>query len=196
MLEKYRPFLLILVSVALAALVWLDNQNLLFPEKDAVIRSTAEGPVAATHVADANKSQPSEPEPGQAPAPAAADPLLNGNPLASFDKATLENWVDRPLFAPSRKRPPPQMAAKAEAKAQPPPDYHLLGVVLNRKRTIALMRSEGTGADVRVQVGDMVGGWAVTAVDRESVTLKRDEDTSQTVRFKKDCGGTDGTACP
>jgi hypothetical protein len=191
MMAKYRPALLILVSLALAALVWLDNRNLLFPEKDA---ATGSGKESAAPAAEANKKQPSDPEP--APAGAAAAPLLNGNPLASFDKATLENWIERPLFAPSRKRPPPQVAAKTDAKPQQPPDYQLLGVVLNRKRTIALLRSEGTGIDVRVQVGDMIGGWYVAAVERESVTLKRDEDTSQTVRFKKDCTGSNGTACP
>ncbi len=191
MLEKYRPHLLILVSLVLAALVWLDNQNLLFPQKDAVTVSKAESSAPTN---EANSKQASDR--GPAPAAAIVDPLLNGNPLATFDKATLENWVERPLFAPSRKRPPPQSVAKAAAKPQPPPDYRLLGVILNRKRTIALLRSEGTGADVRVQVGDMVGGWSVTAVERESVTLKRDEDTSQTVRFKKDCSGSDSTACP
>lgn len=192
MFEKYRPLLLILVSLALGALVWLDNRNLLFPEQGAV---TASRTSPATAAPEAKKEQPADSQP--APSTAAADPLLSGNPLATFDKATLENWVDRPLFAPSRKRPPPQETAKAAAKPPPPPpDYQLLGVVLNHKRTIALLRREGTGDDYRVEVGDMIGGWYVAAVDREAVTLRRDEDTSQTVRFKKDCADSNGTACP
>src|ERR1700749_4353817 len=99
MWEKYRPLLLILVSLGLGALVWLDNHNMLFPEQDVVAASRT---VPATPAPAAKSEQPG----GSAstPSPAAADPLLNGNPLASFDKATLENWVDRPLFAPSRKR--------------------------------------------------------------------------------------------
>jgi hypothetical protein len=192
MWEKYRPLLLILVSLGLGALVWLDNHNMLFPEQDVVAASRT---VPATPAPAAKSEQPG----GSAstPSPAAADPLLNGNPLASFDKATLENWVDRPLFAPSRKRPPPQDASKADAKpAAPPPDYQLLGVVLNHKRTIALLRREGTEDDYRVEVGDMIGGWYVAAVERESVTLKRGEDTSQTVHFKKDCTDSNSTACP
>jgi general secretion pathway protein N len=191
MMAKYRPHLLILISLALAALVWLDNRNLLFPEKDVAVVSRAND---SAHALETDKKQSSGSEP--ASTTHAANPLLSGNPLASFDKASLANWVDRPLFAPSRKGPPPQEEAKSVAKPKPPPDYQLLGVVLNRKHPIALLRSEGSGADFRVEVGDMIGGWYVAAVEWESVTLKRDDASSQTVRFKKDCAGSDGTACP
>jgi hypothetical protein len=188
-MAKHRPLLLLLVCLALAALVWMDNRGALFSGKNASPTSEA---TTAMHPADQKHSADKK----LAAAQSEAGRLLNGNPLASFDKTALQNWVDRPLFAPSRKRPPPQVAGKTAAKPQPPPDYQLLGVVLNRKRTIALLRSKDSGIDVRVQVGDMISGWHVASVDRESVTLKRDDDTSQTVRFaKKDCGSDDAN-CP
>jgi hypothetical protein len=187
-MAKHRPLLLILVCLALAALVWMDNRGALFWNKE--VSSTSQT-TTKTRAVDKKQSTDNK----LAAAASEAGRLLNGNPLASFDKTALQNWVDRPLFAPSRKRPPPQVAGKTATKAQPPPDYQLLGVVLNNKRTIALLRSKDSGVDVRVQVGDKISGWHVASVDRESVTLKRDDETSQTVRFdKKDCA--DDTSCP
>ncbi|SFV37352.1 hypothetical protein [Hyphomicrobium facile] len=191
MMEKYRPALLILVSLVLGALTWLDNRAVPVPEATAPA-VTAETAAAETPEATTEPEESAEPEEDVA----SEEPPTSGNPLASFDKASLENWVERPLFAPSRKRPPAQAVADAGPKLQPPPDYRLLGVVLNPHRTIALLRREGTNVDVRVQVGDMIGGWHVASVEREAVTLRRDEDTSQIVRFKKDCANAPGIACP
>ncbi|MBY0558233.1 hypothetical protein [Hyphomicrobium sp.] len=193
-MEKYRPALLILVSLVLGALTWLDNRAALVPEKTAPAVTAENAEPTQSPEATAEPADSAEPE--ENVASESEEPPASGNPLASFDKASLENWVDRPLFAPSRKRPPPQAVAAAGPKLQPPPDYRLLGVVLNPHRTIALLRREGTTVDVRVEVGDMIGGWRVASVEREAVTLRRDEDTSQIVRFKKDCANVAGVACP
>lgn len=195
MMEKYRPALLILVSLVLGALTWLDNRAAPVPEK---AEPTVTAEKAELQTPEATAEATAEPADSAEPEEDAAseEPPASGNPLASFDKASLENWVDRPLFAPSRKRPPAQAVASGEPKLQPPPDYRLLGVVLNPHRTIALLRREGTSIDVRVQVGDMIGGWRVASVEREAVTLRRDEDTSQIVRFKKECNNPAGVACP
>jgi hypothetical protein len=125
-------------------------------------------------------------EPGaSAPAAETAAPQ-SGNPLASLDKSTLKDWVERPLFAPSRKRPPPAAAVQGQAPQvagtkAPPPLYDLMGVVREQGRAIALLRKKSDGTSFRVQVGDTLGGWQVSKVDPRAVTLVRDDGTSETV---------------
>jgi hypothetical protein len=191
-MTKYRPFLLALACLGLAALVAFDNREAILAMLSAPDPVAAHGETEGDGIA---KSEPPANLPAQA-APPQPTASLAGNPLAEFDKTQLENWVKRPLFAPSRKRPPPQDAKAAAAPPPSPPDYQLLGVLLNPKRTIAVLRSEQTGTDVRVQVGDMIGGWLVASVEREAVTLKRDEEEPQIIRFKKSCPKSAGGACP
>jgi hypothetical protein len=192
-MAKYRPLLLIAVCFGLAALVWMDNRGTWSGMKNGTALSQL-GKTNRPAVGTEGKPAGSVPSSETAESPGTSQ-LLSGNPLASFDKSSLENWVSRPLFAPSRKRPPEQTAKKNAVKPPPPPDYKLLGVVLNRQRTIALLRSQGSGADFRVQVGDMIGGWHVAAVEKDFVTLERDGESAQTVRFAKDCDGANGSNC-
>jgi hypothetical protein len=191
-MTKYRPFLLALACLGLAALVGFDNREVILSMLASSDPIAAQGETGADKI---TKYAPSANPPAQ-PDPLPQTASLAGNPLAEFDKTKLENWVQRPLFAPSRKRPPPQAAKATSAPPPPPPDYQLLGVLLNPKRTIAVLRSEETGTDVRVQVGDMIGGWLVASVEREAVTLKRDEEEPQVIRFKKSCSKSAGSACP
>jgi hypothetical protein len=107
--------------------------------------------------------------------------------LAAFDKVRLRDTIGRPLFAPSRQRPPPVVAAGrpeikpvGPVKAQPP-SYELLGVVQDGNRAIALLRKTGDGASFRVEVGDTIGGWQVSKVEAKSVLLVREDGTSLTV---------------
>ena len=191
-MTKLRPFLLALASLGLAALVWFDNRDMLismWEDRGAVAaKAPTPGPASVDRRAEdavANDSK-ALPEDGV---------LRSGNPLASFEKESLKNWVQRPLFAPARKPPPPAEAKQAVEAPKPPPDYQLIGVLLNQKRTIALLRSENSGAQYRVEVGDMIGGWLVASVERDTVVLKRDEDTSQIIQFKKACSKPDGAKC-
>lgn len=195
MMTKYRPFLLILVCVALGALVWMDDGSYWFGGKNETVASQTRNRPGASAVVSKGQSTKAEQTTGAVDI-ATAEQLLSGNPLASFDKSTLENWVERPVFAPSRKRPPEKVGQKAAPKPPPPPDYKLLGVVLNSRRTIALLRSKDSGADFRVQVGDMIGGWHVATVERNSVVLKREGETAQTVKFAKDCDDSGDEKCP
>lgn len=147
--------------------------------------------VSGTEASPADATGPETPAPvgtdTQAPAGSetAAVPQ-SGNPLASLDKATLKDWVERPLFAPSRKRPPPTEASQGSAPkaagAKPaPPIYELLGIVRDKGRAIALLRKKADGTSFRVQVGDTLGGWQVSKVDPKAVTLIRDDGTSETM---------------
>lgn len=176
-LKKNRPLLLILVCLALGVLVYLDNRK----GSDDAAAPSARKQAAAGNVAD------------KAAAPAeidAAAPTSEGlqlrNPLASFDKSLLKDWVERPLFAPSRQRPPTVAGDKHPlshrvADKRPPPSYDLLGILRDGDRAIALLRKKGDGTSFRVEVGDMIGGWRVAKMEPASVVLQREDGTSQTV---------------
>jgi hypothetical protein len=100
------------------------------------------------------------------------------NPLASLDRESLRDMTERPLFAPTRRPPPtpapPEAAPVFEPPPAPPatPDYALLGIVRDGDRAIALLRSRSEGRNLRVEAGDMVGGWEIAAVDTLSVRLR------------------------
>ena len=101
------------------------------------------------------------------------------NPLASLDKAALRDMIERPLFTPTR-RPPPAPAQSEAAPALVPtlappstPDYALLGIIRDGDRAIALLRSRSDGRNLRVEAGDMIGGWEIADIDTVSVRLKR-----------------------
>ena len=191
-MTKYRPFLLILACLGLAVLAWFDN-------REAIVAMLASSdPIASQDEAKIDRSSETVHPDGNAAEHVQSSEKTSrlGNPLGAFDKTQLENWVQRPLFAPSRKPPPPQEAKTADEPPPSSPDYQLLGVVLDANSAIAVLRRESTGAGVRVQVGDMIEGWLVAAVEREAVTLKRDEEEPQIIRFKKACSKSAGTTCP
>lgn len=180
---KNCPLLLIIVCLALGALVWFDNR----PSGD------AERPhAAAVDAGNGAQAQPDDEQlatadPAADPTPAegaeAVVPPKSGNPLASFDKSRLKDTVGRPLFSPSRKRPPETVAASGEIKAAAPvvPIYDLLGVMHDGGRAIALMRKKSDGTSFRVQPGDMIGGWQVSKVEPQAVVLTRPDGGSETV---------------
>jgi hypothetical protein len=174
---KNRPLLLILASLVLGVLVVLDNWH-----DDA---APAPGPAAP---ADAAAQAAADEE------AAAADSSAEGrqaptvpldNPLATIPAAELKDWVGRPLFAPSRKRPPSIALgghqAGPAAAPRAPSSYDLLGILREGERAIALLRSKREGWSFRVEVGDTIGGWRVTRMEPKSILLEREDGTSQTV---------------
>ncbi len=182
MLKKNRPLLLILVCLALGVLVFLDNRS---GNDDDAAPS-----VAATAPADSSADETGSLDDADVAASGAAGLDLR-NPLADFDTALLKDWVERPLFAPSRKRPPAVAAAgpalpRHAATQKPPPSYDLLGIVRDGARAIALLRKKGEGTSFRVEVGDMIGGWRVAKMEPASVVLERSDGTSQTVPLSKE----------
>jgi hypothetical protein len=187
---KNRPLLLVLLCVGLAALVWLDNRGEpAAPPRPAPAALQAEDPAGEPAAHDAAAADPeggaAQPEADGA-TPAA--PQL-ANPLASFDKETLKDWVERPLFAPSRKRPPPSEASAGSVKQNVAiplaPTYDLLGIIREGERALALLRKKGDGANFRVEVGDMIGGWRVAKIEPRSVVLERADGSSQTMTLTR-----------
>jgi hypothetical protein len=178
---KNRPLLLILVCLALGVLVFLDNRP---TGKPGVTPSVQSG--------EPEQARADDQTPGAdaAAAAQASDQLLLHNPLATFDEATLKNWVERPLFAPSRQRPAAVAAAAQPSVRQAGPklavaSYDLLGILRDGERAIALLRKKGEGTSFRVEVGDMIGGWRVARMEAASVVLEREDGTSQTVALSR-----------
>jgi hypothetical protein len=182
---KNRPLLLVLVSLALGALVYLDRRG----GEDSKVDAPAVG--VADEAGDAAAGR--EAATGEAAANTNSRRALTKltNPLAPFDKAQLKDWVDRPLFAPSRQRPPVAQVAVATPARQvlataPPPSYDLLGIVRDGDRAIALLRKKTDGTSFRVEVGDMIDGWRVARLDAAAVLLEREDGLSHTVPLTGD----------
>lgn len=180
-MPKSRLLFLILGCLALGALVFLDNKPASGPQSQPSASSQLHQPTSEDGSQD--HATPSETSMDKR---AEAVSQLD-NPLTSFDKAVLKDTVERPLFASSRRRPPPaekKVVKRPIVKVAPkpePPSYDLLGVVRQGNRAIALLRKKSDGTNFRVEVGDMIGGWRVAKLEPTSVLLERDDGTSQIV---------------
>ena len=112
--------------------------------------------------------------------------LLLTTPAAAFDLPPLDAFgatVERPLFTPGRRPPPPAVAAPAgafdanglpivEAPAAPPRRLRLVGVAADATgRAVAVLRADGGGGDVRVLAGGRVEGWLVQQVGDGGMVL-------------------------
>jgi hypothetical protein len=190
---KNRPLLLILVCVALGALVWLDNNRVDESKGSpgAAVAPAGDGAAESAAPAETAAADPQSEDARPTPDGEAGDEgetkngLQLSNPLASFEKESLNDWVERPLFAPSRKRPPAAAAAATPigpvAVAPQAPVYDLLGIVREGERALALLRKKVDGSNFRVEVGDMIGGWRVAKIEPSAVVLERADGQSQTV---------------
>jgi hypothetical protein len=93
----------------------------------------------------------------------------------------LSDTRERPLFAPTRRKPPAEVvAAPAEAPPPPPPappKLALYGIVQDGHGARAIVKL-GAGEDDKtlgLRVGDHVESWSVTAIDRTKLTLSLEE---------------------
>ncbi|MBY0562358.1 hypothetical protein [Hyphomicrobium sp.] len=170
-MKQYRLHLMIVACLALACLVWFDNQQ---PNPIASAPAIASGEPQKQTDPDLSSDDGNE-APGQ---------ISIGNPLVAIAKEDLRDTVERPLLAPSRRRPDEAKTAKhQDAPAGEKPVYELLGVVLNGDRAIALLRNAADGTSFRVESGDMVGSWRVARVETASVFLERSDGTSLSVNL-------------
>ncbi len=171
-MKQYRLHLMIVVCLTLAGLVWFDNQQ---PSPISVVPS-----IASREPQDQTAPAPSLDDEGQAPRQIAIS-----NPLASISKDELRDTVERPLLAPSRRRPVETKTAQNATTANEKLGYQLLGVVLNGDRAIALLRKAADGPSFRVEIGDMVGNWRVARVETASVFLERSDGATLIVNLNR-----------
>lgn len=171
--------LLIVVAAGLGALLWWDMHSK--PETPDVVA----GAEPAKRVEGRERN-------GHTASTAMPERVLGGetvNPLASLDKESLRDMTERPLFTPTRRPSPKPAPREAEARYVPPPaqpstpDYTLLGIIRDGDRAIALLRGRSGGRNLRVEAGDMIGGWEIAAVDTVSVRLKRRDGAAHELRL-------------
>ncbi|TXM69577.1 hypothetical protein FV222_02065 [Methylobacterium sp. WL103] len=103
-------------------------------------------------------------------------PAQNLNPLSTLDPGTLDAFKGRPLFAPSRRPPPPRQVFTAPpapvAVEAPPPDLRLVGVVAGVDKAVAILRRPTGGSSLSLKLGDSVETWRVQAIGPDRVTLR------------------------
>ncbi|SFV29575.1 hypothetical protein [Hyphomicrobium facile] len=169
-MNQYRLYLMIVACLALACLVWFDNQQ--------------PSPMAsAPPIASGEPQDQTDPDLSSNDENKQSSHISIGNPLVAISKDELRDTVERPLFAPTRRRPVETDTAKHQDTTLigEKPVYELLGVVLNGDRAIALLRNAADGTSFRVESGDMVGSWRVATVEAASVFLERSDGTPLSV---------------
>jgi hypothetical protein len=112
-------------------------------------------------------------------APASAEPR---NPLDALRFEDLSATRDRPLFAPTRRQPPPVRVEAPPPEPTPaaeiavvlgPPPFQLIGAVVGRREAYALLRNKTTNQVTRLRTGDEADGWRVEAIGIRTVALER-----------------------
>jgi len=102
--------------------------------------------------------------------------------LANLELDTLHDTIGRPLFEKRRRpvEPPVVHAPVIQAPAAPPrrlPDPNaltLLGILLSEGRTIALLKRNPSGQNVRVEEGDTIDGWTIERIESQRIVLRQD----------------------
>ncbi|TCQ29839.1 hypothetical protein C8J33_1012510 [Rhizobium sp. PP-CC-3G-465] len=115
----------------------------------------------------------------------------NPNPLSGIDPASLTGFRDRPLFSPSRTRPPDPVTEPAPEVAEPPTEQpsepvtlQLLGIIGTPEGVSALVRDESDDTRHVLRTGDLFRGWAVVSVDGREMVLDKDGETMRLPTFK------------
>ena len=103
---------------------------------------------------------------GPAVAQVPADP-------APRSAATLAAVVERPLFSPSRRPPPPAVAPAAPAAPleAAAPAWRVEGVIDAGGVRRAILRRAGAASSVHAAEGDAIEGWTVRSISADRVIL-------------------------
>lgn len=165
-MRRWHPVTKLVVPSGLLAAGWL------------VVSGPAEAPATVAAARFRPETAPAEPSPPDAlGALAALGYQLELPPREAFRAA-----LERPLFAPSRRPPRPAETPvpEAEPAAEPAlespraPPFRLIGTVIRRGRSEALLVAAGGGPLERAGVGAEVAGWLVVEVGPEHLVVERD----------------------
>lgn len=105
-----------------------------------------------------------------AAAEAAVPPVLDAPTFDRREEGAYAAILERPLFSPSRR---PVGAASSPSATSSPSGLALLGVVAGAGRAIALIRTGEGAPATKVEAGQEVAGWQVTALASTQVVLER-----------------------
>ncbi|KAA5603683.1 hypothetical protein [Blastochloris sulfoviridis] len=132
--------------------------------------------------------RPAAPLVSAAPAPAERAP--EGNPLWAVPLSRLSATRERPLFAPTRRAPPPAVAATPRPAAPPPPppppkpaepdrpQLSLVGTVAGEDEGIGVFVDPATKAVLRLKTGETHKGWTLRAVLRREARFEKGRETA------------------
>ncbi len=114
-----------------------------------------------------------EPPPPPAPVAAPAGPAVLPPPprLAPVVLTGLSDMVERPLFSPDRRPPPP---AKIDPAAAPPPatvNLTLIGTIVTSHGKLAVVMPDKAAKAEYVGEGEVVGGWRVETIEGREIRL-------------------------
>lgn len=110
-----------------------------------------------------------------APSASADDAVLN--PLRAIEKSSLDAFLKRPLFSPSRRAPEPptrfepapppvsELPLIAAYEPPPPPKLRLTGVIATNSESVAVVKNLESDATEKLRLGDVLDGWLVTSIE-------------------------------
>jgi general secretion pathway protein N len=136
-----------------------------------------------------------DPSPAQFPSLSASRPgasaapetqrAPSANPLWAIPLNRLSATRDRPIFSPSRRRPPPAVAAEPKLSvpnAAPPrgparPPLSLVGTIASDEEGFGIFLDESTRVPLRLKIGEDYQGWKLRSVRGREATLENDRQT-------------------
>ena len=160
---------LIIVGLAIAfGLVWFDWSN----------RNTGEtsivepvGPRQASKAAPAAARRDFVSDLGERGLAAAI------NPVAAIPKTLLTDTINRPLFTATRRLPitPPPAAIPPPAPPAPPDPrvLQLVGVMVGKQGSVALVRMRGQQKSQPVRQGEIIAGWTIKEISPRSMKVRK-----------------------
>ena len=98
-----------------------------------------------------------------------------------FSLDALSATRDKPLFSPTRQRPPPASAIAAAPKpdeapsVESTPQYELAGIIAGADTVVVLLRDPKKDELIKIRSGDRIGDWQVLAMSNYSVRLQNGE---------------------
>jgi general secretion pathway protein N len=118
----------------------------------------------------------------------AGEPSNLGNPLWKISPAELTETMQRPLFSPSRRPPPPVVPNTiAVPQSAPPraaePDHPLLTLVgtIIGEQSMAIFLDDTSKNVVRLLAGQDHGGWQLRSVLRREVEFEKEHRTARLI---------------
>jgi hypothetical protein len=110
-------------------------------------------------------------------------PPPTGNPLWAIPLTDLSDTRDRPIFAPSRRPPPPRVVEKPYVPAPPPrvetkPPTEplmlsLVGTIVGDSQGVALFMEKNSQEAVRLRTGESHQGWVLRSVQGRNAMLEK-----------------------
>jgi len=133
------------------------------------------------------QSQAAEPAPRAEAKPAAELPPQPTQPFQMGPAESYRSIVERPLFSPYRRSPPPAEGGGDTSVAAAPTknNLDLTGIMIGRDMAVATLRDRTTAKYFAGHVGDVIGGWTVSEITEDSVVLTQGATTERIEQIRK-----------